>query len=208
MKSKRVVLLFLLFFQTFNLFAQEIEWQNTIGGSDSDGLNSIIQTMDGGYLLGGSSWSDLSGDKTENSNGGLDYWIVKTDSLGIIEWQNTIGGNDYDNLVVVIQIDNEGYLIAGTSDSDISGDKTENSIGSSSQHDFWVVKTDLFGSIEWQNTIGGLGSDVLYSAIRTVDGGYLLGGQSDSDISGDKTENSLGGSDFWIVKIDSAGSIQ
>ncbi|MBL0343179.1 MAG: hypothetical protein IPP71_21340 [Bacteroidetes bacterium] len=72
--------------------AQEIEWQNTIGGSGYEELRSIQQTSDGGYILAGWSGSNISGDKTENSNGGVDFWIIKTDSLGTLEWQNTIGG--------------------------------------------------------------------------------------------------------------------
>ncbi len=98
MKAKRIALLFLLFFQTVNLFAQEIEWQNTIGGSGTEELYSIQKTIDGGYILGGYSSSMISGDKTENSKGGFDYWIVKVDSIGNIMWQNTIGGNDADKL--------------------------------------------------------------------------------------------------------------
>ncbi len=61
--------------------SQVIEWQNTIGGSDIDQLYSIHQTTDGGYILGGTSDSNISGDKTENSNGQMDYWIVKTDQF-------------------------------------------------------------------------------------------------------------------------------
>ncbi len=63
----------------------------------SDYFTSIAQTADGGYILGGISSSNISGDKTENSNGDWDFWIVKTDSLGVIQWQNTIGGNDKDD---------------------------------------------------------------------------------------------------------------
>ena len=55
----------------------EIQWENTIGGNTTDELISVQQTNDGGYILGGHSWSDISGDKTENSNGEVDYWIVK-----------------------------------------------------------------------------------------------------------------------------------
>ena len=50
-----------------------IQWQNTIGGSDWDYLYSIQQTSDGGYVLGGYSSSNISGDKTENSQGLYDY---------------------------------------------------------------------------------------------------------------------------------------
>lgn len=78
--------------------AQEIEWQNTIGGTLGDDIYCIQPTNDGGFILAGSSTSDISGDKTENSNGGEDYWIVKIDSSGVIQWQNTIGGSGSDFL--------------------------------------------------------------------------------------------------------------
>ncbi|MBL7914796.1 MAG: T9SS type A sorting domain-containing protein [Bacteroidia bacterium] len=199
--------LFTTFFVLLSIIsiAQEIEWQNTIGGSGQDALSCVIQTADGGYILGGYSNSIISGDKTENSNGFTDYWIIKTDSLGNIEWQNTIGGGDHDELYSLVQTEDGGYILGGDSNSSISGDKTENSNGDS---DYWVVKTDSLGNIEWQNTIGGNSFDYLRSIKQTTDGGYILGGYSVSNISGDKTESSNGYHDYWIVKIDSLGSIQ
>ena len=85
------------------LNGQEIEWQNTIGGNSNDILYSIQQTVDGGYILGGYSVSNISGDKTESSHGGYDYWIVKTDATGNIQWQNTIGGISNDELYSIQQ---------------------------------------------------------------------------------------------------------
>jgi hypothetical protein len=184
--------------------AQVIEWQNTIGGSGEDFLYSISQTSDSGYILAGCSESNISGDKTENSNGGLDYWIVKTDSLGIIQWQNTIGGNGDDILLSMVTVSDGGFILGGLSTSNISGDKTENCNG---DYDYWIVKTDSLGNIQWQNTIGGNGYDQLSSVIQTSDGGYMLGGHSQSNISGDKTENCIGSYDYWIVKTDSLGVI-
>jgi uncharacterized repeat protein (TIGR01451 family) len=185
-----------------------IEWQNTIGGNAVDELKSLIQTVDGGYLLGGASSSNISGDKTEDSQGYNDYWVVKLNGIGNIEWQNTIGGDDYDNLNSVIQTAEGSYLLGGTSHSGISGDKNEPNIGYNSYSaDYWVVKLDDSGNIEWQNTIGGSENDYLYSVIKTTDGGYLLGGYSFSGISGDKTEASQGGFDYWVVKLDGSGNI-
>ncbi|MBL7914794.1 MAG: T9SS type A sorting domain-containing protein [Bacteroidia bacterium] len=183
-----------------------IEWQNTIGGNSEEVLLSLRQTNDGGYILGGWSDSNISGDKTENSNGSWDYWIVKTDNLGNIEWQNTIGGSSYDYLYSVQQTTDGGYILGGYSNSSISGDKTENSLGGGG--DYWIIKTDSLGIIEWQNTIGGSGIDRLFSLQQTSDGGYILGGYSNSNISGDKTENSNGSVDYWIVKTDSLGTIE
>jgi hypothetical protein len=85
-----------------------IEWQKTIGGNDQDQLESIQQTIDGGYILGGWSRSDISGDKTEDSHGPYDslrplhdrwdYWVVKLDGFGNIIWDKTIGGDLTDHL--------------------------------------------------------------------------------------------------------------
>ena len=181
-----------------------IQWQNTIGGNGFDDLGSLQQTADGGYILGGKSNSNISGDKTENSQGVLDYWVVKLDASGNIQWQNTIGGNGFDELISLQQTADGGYILGGYSVSNISGDKTENSQGGK---DYWVVKLDASGNIQWQNTIGGNGNDELYSLQQTTDGGYILGGQSISNISGDKTENCQGFYDFWVVKLDAVSSV-
>jgi type IX secretion system substrate protein len=205
MKAKRIFLTLLVLFNINSFFAQEIEWQNTIGGNSSDYFRSISQTGDGGYILGGNSWSDISGDKTENSQGNGDYWVVKLDASGVILWQNTIGGADWDQLIDISQTTDGGYILGGSSESSISGDKTENSQGGS---DYWVVKLDTSGVIQWQNTIGGDFNDYFQSFAQTTDGGYILGGYSNSNISGDKTENSVGSFDYWVVKLDASGVIQ
>ncbi len=188
-----------------------IQWQNTIGGNGYEELYSIKETGDGGYILGGFSESDISGDKTENSLGDYDYWVVKLNASGAIQWQNTIGGNGRDWLTSVCQTEDGGYILGGWSNSDLSGDKTENSLGDLGYDDYWVVKLNASGAIQWQNTIGGNDHDELYSIQQTADGGYILGGHSRSDISGDKTENSVGDfdyDDYWVVKLNASGAIQ
>jgi len=145
----------------------------------------------------GFSNSNISGAKTENSNGEEDYWILKLDVNGNIEWQNTIGGNFGDACYTVIETSDNGYFITGYSYSEISGDKTENNVGST---DFWIMKLNNVGIIEWQNTIGGSDGERLPQAIKNLDGSYTIAGQSRSNISGDKTENSRGDYDFWIIK--------
>lgn len=183
-----------------------IQWQNTIGGDDNDGLSSIDLTPDGGYILGCHSRSGISFDKTEACQGDDDFWVIKIDSLGSIQWQNTIGGNKRDNTLNIISTSDGGYLAGGTSFSDSSGDKTEGCIGGLNA-DFWILKLDSVGNITWQNTIGGTGGDWLCSVAQCSDSGYIIGGTSSSDISGDKTENSRGGNDYWILKLDTTGNI-
>lgn len=182
----------------------EIEWQNTIGGNGPDEVYSIEMTPDGGYILAGESSSNISGDKTENLKGLVDYWIVKLDSLGNIEWDRTIGGSDINWHPKIIAI-NDGYYVCGESWSDISGDKTENSKG---EEDYWLLRLDVLGNILWQKTIGGSSHDSFTAMSLTSDNGIILGGYSDSDISGNKTENSKGQYDFWVIKLNSSGSIE
>jgi hypothetical protein len=184
--------------------AGNIIWQNTIGGSGTDNLTCIRQTSDGGYILGGWSDSGVGGDKTENCLGMYDYWVVKLDGSGNIQWQNTIGGSNIDEFMELQQTTDGGYILGGFSRSGANGDKTEPSIGIS---DYWIVKLNSSGVIQWQNTIGGTDTDELGSLHQTTDGGYILGGFSQSNISGDKTETNQNG-DFWVVKIDALGTVQ
>ena len=180
-------------------------WDKTIGGDGDDYLNALQQTADNGYILGGYSSSNISGNKSENSKGGDDYWIVKLDENGNILWDKTIGGSNGDDYLFSLQqTSDNGYILGGSSSSNISGDKSENSKGVS---DYWVVKLDEDGNKIWDKTIGGSSFDILYSLQQTADNGFILGGYSESNISGDKSENSKGGNDYWIVKLDVDGNI-
>ncbi len=92
-----------------------------------------------------------------------------------IQWQKTIGGNDYDILKVVHQTADLGYILGGYSRSVLSGNKTEGTIGNTGKYDIWIVKTDSVGTIQWENTIGGNEYDRLFAIQQTTDGGYILG---------------------------------
>jgi hypothetical protein len=80
-----------------------------------------------------------------------------------IEWDNTIGGNDYDVLVSLQPTTDGGYILGGVSSSGISEDKSENSTWT----DYWVVKLNADGTIEWDNTLAGTQEDFLSSIIQT-----------------------------------------
>jgi hypothetical protein len=206
MNKMKKITLFTLFLYTLTIYAQDpnILWQRTIGGSDWDEPTFIIPTTDQGFFIGGSSKSNISGEKTENSRGGYDYWVLKFDSSGNIEWQKTIGGDKDDRLSEAKQTTDGGYILVGNSRSDISGDKTENSQGG---QDYWIIKLDTVGNITWQNTIGGDDDDGAGNVELTDDGGYLIGGTSNSSISGDRTLFNSDNSDAWIVKLDESGNI-
>lgn len=203
----RRLLIFLLPFFTITSFAQdyEIAWQNTIGGSVEDRLWGIRLTSDGGSVAIGFSKSGVSGDKTEANLGDWDYWVVKLDNSGEITWQNTIGGSGFDVSYDIVETLDGGYIIAGTSSSGISGDKTEASRGGI---DYWLVKLDSSGNVIWDRTYGGSENDILADVVLASDGGYVLAGRSNSNISGDKTENTNGFDDYWVIKVDSSGDIE
>ncbi|MBL0300259.1 MAG: T9SS C-terminal target domain-containing protein [Cytophagaceae bacterium] len=206
MKVSRLLLVLLIFVLNFNpvSFGQvpNIVWDKTLGGNYDDILSSIIATSDGGLVVGGGSYSGVSGDKTESSRGGLDYWIVKLNANRQKVWDKTIGGNSDDNLQSILATIDGGFLLAGYSTSSNTGDKTEPSKGFS---DYWIVKLNSNGQKIWDKTIGGDKDDIFRSIVATSDGGFLLVGSSNSGISGDKTEPSKGFSDYWIVKLNSDG---
>ena len=187
-------------------------WDKRFGGNKYDLLGDIVGTDDGGYILAGESYSDYTGDKTSFCSGVSDYWLVKIDSLGNKIWDKKFGGNESDgsnasfidaSRTKIIKTGDGKYLICGTSSSGISGDKTQSSRGSV---DLWAVKfDDVAGDKIWDETFGGSGWDALTSMVLTNDGNILLGAISTSNISGDKTQDSRGLYDFWLVKINSNG---
>lgn len=180
------------------------QWDKTFGGTMGDILYSLLQTSDGGYILGGASYSQISGDKSQPTwSFSADYWIIKTDSLGIKQWDRDLGGTSGDVLYCVVQTTDGGYILGGESSSPISGDKTQ--AAWSPYSDYWIIKTDSFGIKQWDKDFGGIFGELLGNVLQTNDGGYIISGQSNSPISGDKTQSSWGNQDYWIVKTDSAG---
>jgi len=179
------------------------QWDKDFGGANGDQLTAIQQTADGGFILGGMSASNISGDKTQASYGNWDYWILKLDAQGNKTWDKDFGGGATDQLSAIKQTADGGFILAGSSASDSSGNKSQHSRGAL---DYWVVKTDANGNLLWDKNFGGADMDKLYAVQQTSDGGYILGGSSWSLSGGDKTESSYGSEDFWMVKIDSLGN--
>jgi hypothetical protein len=187
-----------------SVFGDKI-WDKRFGGADRDFGSVAVATRDGGYILGGTTGSGAGGDKTQGSRGGWDSWIVKIGATGSKQWDRTYGGAGIEELAALIQTRDGGYLVACNSSSGAGGDRTQSSRG---DVDYWIVKTDSAGRKQWDKRFGGNGADICADAIQTRDGGYLLGGQSDSGAGGDKSQGSRGGEDYWIVKLDAAGRKQ
>ncbi len=189
------------------------EWQKSFGGNGVDVLQSVKLANDGGFILAGTSSSSISGDKKEACKGQEDFWIIKLDAKGNEIWQRTIGGSGQEKLLSIAQTKDGGYILGGTSSSNTAEpdekggiDKYGKSEDSRGSLDYWVVKLDTKGEIKWQKTLGGQYVDELKSIEQTNDKGYILGGYSNSPISGDKTQENFGLNDYWIVKLDEDGN--
>ena len=181
-----------------------IQWDNTIGSKLNDGVTIAINASDNGYLIGGYTSCDTSGDQSGSCHGDLDSWIVKLDIDGNIIWQNIIGGNNRDLLQTIISTSDGGYLLGLDSNSNISGQKTENSHGGK---DYWVIKIDSLGEVSWDKTIGGSLDDIIVDLKEDINNNFYALGYSNSNISGDKTQNSKGAYDYWILKLDQIGNV-
>ncbi len=209
MEIKRILPVFGLLFCLFSfpgfldpLFAQSLPqkvWEKTFGGTSNDDFRALATTSDGGYIIGGNSYSGLNGDKSQPSKGDSDYWIIKIDSLGNKLWDKSYGGIGREILWSLQQTADNGFILAGTSDSGMSFDKTDPEKGV-----FWIVKVDANGNKLWDKSlVGGYNYPAI---IQTNDGGYFLGGMSSSGITRDKSQPSKGSSDYWAVRLDANGN--
>lgn len=185
---------------TSNAQAPTIEWAKCFGGNSSDEGIQVLQTADGGYLVGGHSNSTVGGNiAVPHPN---DIAILKLDSSGNIEWQHTYGGTWGEYLADIKSTPDGGYVfVASTASSD--GNVTFNH----GNYDFWVVKLDASGNIQWEKTYGGTKADEAKSISLTSDGGYIICGQTlsnDGDVTG---FHGTVAHDVWVIKIDSLGNL-
>jgi hypothetical protein len=162
--------------------------QNRFGGTSEDKAHVIDKTIDGGYIIGGSS-SSSDGDISHN-NGKEDIWVIKTDSKFNIEWEKSLGGNNTDYINSLKRTSDKGYIIIGTSTS-------KNIISSDKESNLWVVKLDNTGEILWEKSYN---ADYGHEIIEILDGGYIIGGTID--------EKKPLKEEFYIAKIDEEGNVQ
>lgn len=176
-----------------------IQWQNSLGGTDDDYPAKIQQTKDSGYIVIG--YSNSNNRDVTGNHGGADCWAVKLNSLGKIQWQKSLGGAWSDNGESIQQTKDNGYIIAGSTESN-DGDVS----GNHGISDYWIVKLDSSGNIQWQKTLGGTGIDNAADIQQTSDNGYIVAGTSASN-NGNVSGNH-GGYDYWVVKLNTSGNIQ
>jgi hypothetical protein len=158
-----------------------VQWAKAYGGGGADLAFSVQQTSDGGYIVAGLTHSFGA------SNG--DFFVVKMDANGNIQWAKTYGGTGADTAWSVQQTSDGGYIVAGYTRSFGAGNL-----------DIFLIKTDEFGNVQWAKTYGGAGDDRAYSVQQTSDGGYILVGETRSF--------GAGGSDIFLINTDANGNVQ
>ncbi|MFC1990218.1 trypsin-like peptidase domain-containing protein [Chloroflexota bacterium] len=141
-------------------------WSKTFGGTGQDNVGSVQQTVDGGYIIAGS---------TRSFGGGSNFYLVKTDSSGNEVWSKTFGGTNEEQGHSVQQTSDGGYIIVGSTFSLGIGDRA----GYVEESDVYLVKTDSSGNMLWSKAFGSTGSDAALSVQQTVDGGYIITGYYD-----------------------------
>jgi IPT/TIG domain-containing protein len=172
--------------------------QKTYGGTVSDQAWSITSTQEGGYLVAGKA-SSTNGDVTAN-HGSYDFWVLKLNAAGDIEWQKSLGGSRSETARSIIAASDGSSIVAGYSTS-IDGDVT----GSHGSTDMWVVKLNANGTIAWQKSLGGAESEQAMQVTPAKNGGCTIGGYTTSS-DGDVTSNH-GANDSWIVRLNATGSV-
>lgn len=190
------------------------EWDQSIGSSQTEFINSVLPTTDGGYLAG------LYG--TPNGIGGNidclvtpgptgpDAIIYKLDSAGQAEWHQCYGGTGYEGAAFHVEVE-DGYLLAAygsSTDGDMVGSGWHEGWYNPRQPtvDVWLVKIDFLGKILWQKCYGGSKSELPHRIFKTSDGGFVVfanTSSNDGDVSGNLSVGQ--NTSIWVFKVDSNG---
>lgn len=154
-------------------------WTRSYGGASGDYLRSVQQTTDGGYITASETFSFGAG--------GADVYLIKTDSIGNLEWAKTYGGTAADYGYSVRQTPDGGFITAGYTSSAGAGN-----------FDVLLLKTDADGDVQWSRTYGGTSFDYGYEVRVLTDGGFIVCGFSGiRDPSGD----------VYMLRTDSLGAL-
>ena len=195
--------------QDFWLFKTDaqgnLQWEKTYGYSGLDYGLSIKPANDNGFILSGvldvtSSGGEGNTRQQQTLHAGGDYWVLKVDQTGNLIWSKYFGGLFTDTAYDVIPTNDNGFIIIGSSDSEDTD--ISNNIGS---YDFWAVKVDNQGVLQWEQNYGGTQIDEAYKIIKTNNNNYLIVGDTrseDEDIS-----NTFGAADVWAITISEDGNL-
>jgi hypothetical protein len=204
-RMKFVILSLVIIVFHFQTFSQNqlVSNQIGIGTTGEVSLNSATLS-DGGMIMFCSTDAGISGMKTSPNIGGTDIWMVKLDASNGIVWQKTFGGTNNETISEVIETTEGDLIVAATTFSTISGNQTSGNHGSS---DYWILKLDANGNEIWQKSFGGTGFEQAKAISQISPTRYVLTGDSDSPISGDKTDICKGITDSWTILIDDNGNL-
>jgi gliding motility-associated-like protein len=179
-----VFILFLLCPYLANTQVPYPEWERSFGGSCDDGAYDVQKTPDGGFIVVGYA-SSSDGNLTENK-GLEDFWVLKLDQYGFIQWQKTYGGKGKD-IATSVQVlpNNKGYLVLGLTDSKRGDGDITQALG---KIDMWLLVLDMDGEILKRRNYGGNQDDIPGKIIPLGNEEFLLLGTSHStDIGLEKT---------------------
>lgn len=180
------------------LYSQKVSWQKNIESGNQDFLSGLTITIDGQYLVSGSSIQKNQSPTGNNQNKGYDYHILKLDQQGQKVWEKYFSGNQHDYLSSTVSTREGGFFLAGTSYSSLALDKKNKSNGSS---DIWIIKINENGEEQWQKTIGSHYSEEARSVTQTTDEGFVVAGSTNNPKLG------YGSKDVFITKLDKTGKI-
>lgn len=188
-------------------FEGELAWTRAMGGSGEDIFRKAIPTNDGGMALFGYT-NSIDGDITDKTSEERDYWLVKMDAEGAVQWNKTYGGSGDDIGRDLVQTKDGGFALVGYGQSS-DGDGSNNE----GQHDNWIIKTNSVGDIEWERSFGFAGHDHAYGVVEMEDGGFGMAGFLDIDASEGKGADGLkrskhGVGEFWVHRLNSDGSLR
>ncbi len=193
-----------------------VAWYTFLGGNDSDSASSVHQTSDGGYIVTGSGTDIAPIDmqnapfRNEYSGSGTDMLVVKLDSSGNISWYTFLGGDDAKS---VQQTSDGGYIVAGRASQDITFSQGTKRNPYTRFSDMLVVNLDAGGYVAWYTFLGGTENDGAYSVRQTADGGYIVAGYAQTDISTLQGKTPLNAhssgtnEDMLVVNLDAGGNV-
>jgi len=192
-------------------FLGELDWVYNFGGSNEESAQAVIETSDGGYAVFGYT-NSIDGNLTDKTTEVNDFWLVKLDAEGNMQWNKTYGGSGDDRGQSIVQTADEGFAIVGYAMSS-DGDGSNNE----GFHDNWILKLDPLGNIEWERSFGFSGHDHSYDVLQTTDGGFFFVGFLDitaSEGEGGESTNKRntrtrhGVGEFWCNKLDADGNLE
>ena len=199
-----------------NEFGDEL-WQKTLGSSSDEEARTVIQTTDLGFFVAGNKQTSA-----KEGYGSKDVLIIKLDKDGKEISQSILGGKGLDEVEKMIPTKDGGALLGIYSRSSAGQSSTsyeqkpsdthqltgvQKQTGNYGEGDYWIVKLDKNGKVEWEKDFGGKGDDHIRTLALTSNG-FVIGGESRSDRSGNKTAGIEEGTDLWLIALNEKGDEQ